>query len=130
MSRESFGRKMDEKIREMVAEIIATEISDPRLTLVTVTGARVSPDRSVATVYVSASPDRYDEVLEGLESARGRIRSALGRTLKWRVTPELRFFIDESVDTGARIAEALLDVPPTLLDGQGALPSVDEGDEE
>jgi ribosome-binding factor A len=130
MSRDSFGRKMDEKIREMVAEIIATEISDPRLELITVTGAKVSSDRSVATVYVSASPDRYDEVLEGLESARGRVRSALGRTLNWRVTPELRFFIDESVDAGARMAEALLVVPPTLLDGQGAEPSVDEDDEE
>jgi ribosome-binding factor A len=129
MTRESFGRKMDEKIREMVAEILATEISDPRLMLITVTGAKVSPDRSVATVYVSASPDRYDEVLAGLESARGRVRSALGRTLTWRVTPELRFFIDESVDAGARIAEALLDVPPTLVDGEGAKPSVDEDDE-
>jgi ribosome-binding factor A len=129
MTRESHGRKMDERIREMVAEILATEISDPRLMLVTVTGAKVSPDRSVATVYVSASPDRYDEVLAGLESARGRVRSALGRTLSWRVTPELRFFIDESVDAGARIAQALLDVPPTLVDGEGATPSVDEDDE-
>jgi ribosome-binding factor A len=93
---------------------------------VTVTGAKVSPDRSVASVYVSASPDRYDEVMAGLESARGRVRSMLGKTLGWRVTPELRFFIDESVDEGAKIAEALLDVPPTLIDGEGATPSVDE----
>lgn len=130
MTRDSFGRKMDEKIREMVAEILVSEISDPRLMLVTVTGAKVSPDRSVANVYVSASPDSYDEVLAGLESARGRVRSMLGRTLGWRVTPELRFFIDESVDTGARIATALLDVPPTLRDGVGAEPSVPEDDEE
>jgi len=129
MTRESFGRKMDEKIKEMVAEIIATEISDPRLVLITVTGAKVSSDRSVATIYVSASPDSYDEVLAGLESARGRVRSKLGRTLDWRVTPELRFFIDESVDTGARMAQALRDVPPTLRDGVGAQPSVDEDDE-
>lgn len=129
MSRESFGRKMDEKVRELVAEILATEISDPRLMLVTVTGAKVSPDHSVANVYVSAEKDRYDEVLAGLESARGRVRSLLGRALGWRVTPELRFFIDESVDAGARIAEALLDVPPTLLDGEGAQPSVPEDEE-
>lgn len=130
MTRESFGRRMDEKIRELVAEILATEVSDPRLTLVTVTGAKVSPDRSVASVYVSADKDRYEEVLAGLESAKGRVRSLLGRGLGWRVTPELRFFIDESVDTGARIAEALLDVPPTLLDGEGATPSVDEDETE
>ena len=117
---------MDEKIRELVAEILATEISDPRLSMITVTGAKVSPDRSVASVYVSAEKERYDEVMAGLESARGRVRSLLGRSLTWRVTPELRFFIDESVDTGARIAEALREVPPTLLDGEGATPSVDE----
>ena len=129
MTRESFGRRMDEKIRELVAEILATEISDPRLSMITVTGAKVSPDRSVASVYVSAEKERYDEVMAGLESARGRVRSLLGRSLTWRVTPELRFFIDESVDTGARIAEALLEVPPTLRDGEGATPSVDEEDD-
>ena len=129
MSRESFGRRMDEKVREAVAEILAVEVSDPRLMLVTVTGAKVSPDRSVASVYVSASPERYEEVLAGLESARGRVRSMLGRSVGWRVTPELRFFIDESVDAGAKMAEALTHIPPTLVDGEGAQPSVDEDEE-
>jgi ribosome-binding factor A len=127
--RESFGRKGDERVREMVASIVATEISDPRVALITVTGAKVSSDRSVAEVFVSASPDRYDEVLAGLESAKGRIRSLLGQALGWRVSPELRFHIDDSVDEGERIAEALTNVPPTLLDGEGAQPSVPEDDE-
>lgn len=128
--RESFGRKSDEQIRETVAEILATEVSDPRVSLITVTGAKVSSDRSVASVYVSADPDHYDDVLAGLDSARGRVRSLLGRNLGWRVTPELRFFIDESVDQGERIAEALSHVPPTLRDGGGAKPSVPEEDDE
>ncbi len=128
--RESFGRKIDEQIKEAVAEILASEVSDPRVSLVTVTGAKVSPDRSVANIYVSADPGRYDDVLAGLESARGRVRSLTGRMLGWRVSPDLRFFIDESVDQGERIAEALLQVPPTLVNGEGAKPSVDEDDEE
>jgi ribosome-binding factor A len=128
--RESFGRKNDEQVREAIAEIIATEISDPRLELVTVTGAKVSPDRSVAEVFVTGSPDRYDDVLAGLESAKGRIRSLLGRQLAWRVSPEVRFHIDPSVDESERISEALTNVPPTLLDGVGAEPSVPEGDED
>lgn len=130
MSRESFGRKMDEQVREAVAYILATEVSDPRVSLITVTGAKVSPDRSVASVYVVSDRERYDEVLDGLESAKGRVRTLLGKNLGWRVTPELRFFLDESVDAGERIAEALTHVPPTLLDGEGAEPSVDEDDEE
>jgi ribosome-binding factor A len=127
--RESFGRKSDEQVRETVAEIIATEVSDPRLALVTVTGAKVSPDRSVAEVFVTASPERYEEVLDGLESAKGRIRSLLGRALGWRDSPEVRFHIDESVDEGQRIAQALTHVPPTLADGVGAEPSVPEDEE-
>lgn len=126
MSRESFARRTDEKVRETVAAILVSEISDPRVAFVTVTGAKVSPDKSVASVYVSADPGRYDEVLAGLTSATGRVRSLLGRSLGWRVSPELRFFIDESVDAGEIIDRALSNVPPTLIDGEGAEPSVPE----
>lgn len=116
MSRESFGRKNDEQVRELVATLISREISDPRVSMVTVTGVKTSPDRSVATIYVSSEPSRYEEVLAGLESAKGHLRSLLGKALGWRVSPELRFFIDESIDEGERIGDALLNVPPSLLD--------------
>jgi ribosome-binding factor A len=108
------SRRLSETAREIVASIIATEVSDPRLELITVTGAEVSPDRSVINVYVSTDPDRYDEVLAGLNSAKGRIRTLVGNAVTWRVTPELRFYIDESVDSGMAIEEALREVPPTL----------------
>jgi ribosome-binding factor A len=108
------SRRLNETAREIIANILITEVSDPRLDFVTVTGAEVSPDRSVMSVYVSTDPDRYDEVLEGLESAKGRIRTLLGRQITWRVTPDLRFFIDKSVDTGMAIEDALRAVPPTL----------------
>lgn len=103
-------------VREAIASILLDEVADPRLDLVTVTGVSVSPDLMQANVYVTAHGDdeRYREVLEGLESAKGRIRSLLGRRIKSRFTPELRFFIDESVDAGMRMSEALKDVPPTL----------------
>jgi ribosome-binding factor A len=110
--------KLGESLREIVADILATEISDPRLHMVTVTGLQVSSDLGVANVYVTAHGDqeRYEEVLEGLESARGRIRSLLGKQISLRTTPELRFFIDPSVDEGERIDQALQNVPPTLAD--------------
>jgi len=107
-------RRLSETARELVATILITEVSDPRLNFVTVTGAEVSPDRSMMSVYVSTDPERYEEVLAGLESAKGRIRSALGHAVSWRVTPELRFFIDKSVDSGQTIEDALRDVPPSL----------------
>ena len=107
-------RRLNEQAREVVASLLLSEVSDPRVSLVTVTGAEVSPDRSVLLVFVSTEPDRYDEVLAGLESAKGRIRSLTGQALGWRVTPELRFYIDKSVDSGQAIDEALRAVPPTL----------------
>jgi len=108
-------RKLGEQAREVVASLLVSEVSDPRVRLVTITGAEVSPDRSVLLVFVSADPERYDEVLAGLESAKGRLRSMIGHALGWRVTPELKFYIDESVDSGMTIDEALRQVPPTLV---------------
>ncbi len=110
------SRKVNETVREAIAAILAEEISDPRLELVTVTSAEVSSDLAVANVFVITFGDehRYDEMLEGLESAKGRIRSLLGQRITLRLTPELHFFVDASVDEGMRISEALKDVPPTL----------------
>lgn len=101
------GRRAEEQVRELIATILSFEISDPRLALVTVTGVALNSDRTLASVYVTCEPGRYSEALDGLNSAKGRIRSLLGHSLSWRVTPELRFFVDESIDEGARIDDAL-----------------------
>jgi ribosome-binding factor A len=107
-------RRLNEQAREVVASLLVSEVSDPRIRLVTVTGAEVSPDRSVLLVFVSTDPERYEEVMAGLESAKGRLRSLIGKALTWRVTPELKFYIDDSVDEGMVIDAALRAVPPTL----------------
>jgi ribosome-binding factor A len=108
------SRKLNEVVRTALASILLAQISDPRLEFITITGVEVSKDRSVAHVYVSATAARYEDVQAGLASAKGRIRSLLGQELGWRVTPELRFFIDTSVDEAQRIASALTDIPETL----------------
>ena len=110
------ARRLNDAVQEAIAFIIEEDVADPRLELVTVTGADVSRDLSVARVYVTAhgGEERYAEVLEGLESAKGRIRSLLARRVPMRQTPELRFEVDTSVDAGMRMSEALSDVPPTL----------------
>ncbi|MDR2035956.1 MAG: 30S ribosome-binding factor RbfA [Coriobacteriales bacterium] len=96
-------RKVNESARAALADLLLTEFSDPRLVLITVTDVRVSKDRSIATVLVSSSPDQYDDTLAGLESAKGRLRSLLGKELGWRVTPELRFVIDIGIDHAQEI---------------------------
>lgn len=108
------SRRVNEIAREKLASILLFEVSDPELSLVTLTGVEVSIDKSVLRAYVSCDRDRYDEVSQALGRAKGRIRSLLGHALGWRVTPELIFQIDTTADEAERIAKALQDVPSTL----------------
>ena len=114
MKQSSNSRKVNEAARTRIANILLTEIADPRVRLVTVTGCEVSLDRSLCRVFVSADKGRYDEVREGLESAKNRIRYLFGQGLDWRVTPEIEFVIDTTTDEAERIAEALKNVPATM----------------
>lgn len=107
MKLSSSNRRVNEQAREVISEILLFEISDPRLDMVTITGVEVSYDRSVANVYYSTEPSRYTEVAQAFNAAAGRIRSLMAKKLSWRVAPELRFHLDESVDNAQRIAEAL-----------------------
>lgn len=107
MKQSSSNRRVNEQAREVISEILLFEISDPRLDMVTITGVEVSYDRSVANVYYSTEPSRYTEVAQAFGAAAGRIRSLMAKKLSWRVAPELRFHLDESVDNAQRIANAL-----------------------
>ena len=107
MKQSSSNRRVNEQAREVISEILLFERSDPRLDMVTITGVEVSYDRSVANVYYSTEPSRYTEVAQAFNAAAGRIRSLMAKRLSWRVAPELRFHLDESVDNAQRIAEAL-----------------------
>lgn len=107
MKQSPANRRVNEQAREVLAEILLFEISDPRLDMVTITGVEVSYDRSVANVYYSTEPARYTEVAQAFAAAAGRIRSLMAKKLSWRIAPELRFRLDESVDNAERIAAAL-----------------------
>ena len=107
MKQNSSSRKLNEQAREVLAHILLFEVSDPRLDMVTITGCEVSFDRSMCNVYYTVDPSRYEDTAAGFAAAYGRIRSLMGRALHWRVTPELRFMLDASVDEAQRIAEAL-----------------------
>ena len=99
MKQGSSSRKVNEQAREVIASILLFDISDPELSMVTITGCEVSFDRSVCNVYYSTDKQRYDKVGEAFTRASGRIRSLMARRLSWRVAPELRFMLDRSVDT-------------------------------
>ena len=114
MKQNQHSRRTNEQARVKLANILLFEVSDPALSLVTITGVEVSVDKSYLRAYVSCDAERYDEVTAALARARGRIRSLLGRSLGWRVTPELDFRIDTTTDEAERISRALEDAPATL----------------
>jgi len=101
-------RVADLVIRE-VASIIQKSIKDPRIGIITVTGADVSPDLRLAKVFytVIGDEEQRKKTSQGLDKARGFIRRELGRVMTTKQTPELRFIYDESLDRGERIEELL-----------------------
>ncbi len=107
MKQNSSSRRINEQARQVIAEILMFEVADPRVAMVTVTGCEVSFDRSACNVYITSTPGTYDEVLAALKNASGHIRTLMGKKLPWRTAPELRFFLDKSVDEAERIAKTL-----------------------
>jgi len=102
------SRVTGEKVREIVARTLIEDVKDPRVELLTVTGVAMSRDNRHANVFVIAhDPERYAEALKGLESAKGRIRSMIGKALAMKFVPELHFMIDPSVDNAERITAVI-----------------------
>ena len=97
-------------IKESIAEVLSSQIKDPRIGFVTVTGVTVTADISHATVRVSVlgADDEKDSAMEGLNHARGFIRTYLARQLDLRTAPELHFDLDRGLEHASRI-DAILD---------------------
>jgi len=100
------------RVNEVVLEALAGELadlSDPRLGFVTLTGVEVSADLQVADVYYSVlgTAEEGVETAAALESAKPRLRTVLGRHVRMKYLPELRFREDPSVAGGQRIDSLL-----------------------
>jgi ribosome-binding factor A len=106
-------RRVDEALRAVLSDAIATELKDPRIGFVTVTGVKTSPDLRHARVFVTVlgPEDVRAATLEGLRSAHGVLQGKIAVELSLKRTPTLVFEYDESTDRGMRISE-LLDAGP------------------
>jgi len=99
-------------IQEIVSRELVTGLSDPRLTMVTVTGVDIAPDLRYADVRVSimGDPRAQQECFRAIRHAHGRIQEKVAEALTVRYIPSLRFHVDESVKRsvalGALIAKA------------------------
>ncbi len=109
MATKARARKVAERIREELADILMREVADPRLAMITIMDVNVDRELAYAQVFVFASgeDDRMDEVLSGLEGAQGFLRGRLAARIQLRSFPQLRFLWDASHHRGARIEELL-----------------------
>lgn len=103
------------RVNEVVLEVLAKELerlSDPRLGFVTITSVEVAADLRVADVYFSVlgTAEEHAETTAGLLSAASHLRAVVGRSVRMKWVPELRFVEDLSIMSGERIDAIIRDL--------------------
>ena len=106
-----FSRKdrVSEQIRRELAELIRTELKDPRVGMVSITDVEVTADYAHAKVFFStlAGKDQLAEVKTGLQRASGFLRRELGKRISIHMTPQLNFVFDQSLERGADLSKLI-----------------------
>lgn len=104
--------RVAEEIRKLVAELLLNGVKDPRVGFVSVMGVKMSPDLAYANVYVSlfGSEQEKKSSLVGLQRSAGWMRREIGKHLRMRVTPELRFTEDTTLDDAYRLEEKFKEI--------------------
>lgn len=103
------ARKLADRIKVVVAQTLERRVKDPRLGFVTVTDARVTGDLQHATVFYTVYGDETEKAATAaaLESAKGKLRSEMGKAVGTRLTPTLEFVADAVPENAASIADLL-----------------------
>jgi ribosome-binding factor A len=102
-------RRHAERVRELVASVVRTQIKDPRLGMITITDARITADLREATVFYTVLGDAAAQAgtAAALESAKGLLRSTVGKALGLRHSPSLAFVLDNVQDQAKHIDDLL-----------------------
>lgn len=104
--------RIQAQVREEVSQMLATEVRDPGVGLVTVTRAKVTGDLSLARIYWTIIGDAAErkKTVTALERATGFVRHLLAERLSLRRVPEVKFIYDESVAAQSRIEEIIQEI--------------------
>src|SRR5580765_6804182 len=102
-------RRVADQIQRELSELLRAELKDPRVGMITLTGVEVSPDLAYAKVFFTTLADAKSltTIEAGLDRAAGFLRAQLGRRLRLRVTPQVRFMHDASVERGVRLSQLI-----------------------
>lgn len=101
--------RVEEACKEELAEILEREVKDPRIGFVTITRVKVTKDLGHAQVFISilGNEEEARDTLAGLESARGVVRSHLGKHLRLKFLPELEFIRERVAEEALRLDDIL-----------------------
>ena len=104
--------RIDEEFRKELSQIISYDLKEPSVTgMISVTKVKVTPDLKYAKVYVSILNSKSNEkTLEGLKASAGFIRTSLAKKVNLRITPEIVFEYDDSIEHGERIESLLQEI--------------------
>ncbi len=107
----SRSERVADQIQRELAQVIQRDMQDPRLNLLSVSAVEVTRDLAYATVFVTSLDDKYshDEILNVLRKASGFLRRELGKAMRLRIVPELKFNYDESLEKGMSMAKLIHD---------------------
>ena len=96
--------RVNEELMKAISHIITYELKNPDVTgMISVTRVKVTPDLKYAKVYVSIlNPKSVEETMKGLKESAGFIRSQVAKTVNLRITPELVFEYDDSIEHGEK----------------------------
>jgi ribosome-binding factor A len=122
-------KRVAERLRLEIADLLQREMKDPRLALVTVTRVTIDRELSHADVYVSNLGDaaQHQEMLDALHSASGFIRREVGRRIRLRLTPQIVFHWDPGMENVEQVARLLDEIAATQ--SPAATPPAEEADE-
>ncbi|HEY5531957.1 MAG TPA: 30S ribosome-binding factor RbfA [Candidatus Anoxymicrobiaceae bacterium] len=104
--------RVDEACKEQLSEILQRELKDPRIGFVTITQVKVTPDLRHAKVFISilGTEEEAEASLEGLQSAKGYLKSRLGKHLRLKYLPELEFVHEHVTQEALHLQEIMKQV--------------------
>lgn len=104
--------RIGEEIKKELSILLQRGLKDPRIGFVTVTGVEVTTDLQLAKVYISVfgSDEQKEASLQGLQKAKGFLRTEIGKRIKLRHVPDLQFKMDASIDYGNKIDSLLREI--------------------
>lgn len=106
--------RIDEELKKEISNIINYELNNPKITgMISVTRAKITPDLKYAKVYVSIlNSKNVKDTLANLKKSSGYIRTEIAKRINLRITPELIFVLDDSMEYGAKIDQILKEILP------------------